>query len=237
MNLLALGFIIYLTFFKSYFQEKGKRLAIKDDIDEITSRVEKIKTEFSQETERLKYELDFFTQNKFSLAAEEREAILGFHDSFSIWLHTIINPYPTVLKQAETRDEKLNELKENMSEAQRKLEIMESRVNLLLNDEYFEKLCKPIENKTIKLQGNKQFWLLEAKFIYDDQDEVHLTHPQNVEQEKERLNQLFKQKDKEYGDKELQLLRDVYEHLGAMQDYLREKLYAILRSNENNYKK
>lgn len=44
----------YLT---SYFSEKGKNLASKEDLHEITDKVEKIKSQYSSEIERLKSKL------------------------------------------------------------------------------------------------------------------------------------------------------------------------------------
>jgi hypothetical protein len=55
--ILLLG--LYLTFFKSYFQEKAKNLATKEDIGEITQTVEKIKNQLS-----------YSTQSKLSLNTE-----------------------------------------------------------------------------------------------------------------------------------------------------------------------
>jgi hypothetical protein len=55
--ILLLG--LYLTFFKSYFQEKAKNLATKEDIGEITQTVEKIKNQLS-----------YSTQSKLSLKTE-----------------------------------------------------------------------------------------------------------------------------------------------------------------------
>ena len=37
--------LLYLTFFRSYFQEKGKNVATKEDVEEITSLVEAVKSQ------------------------------------------------------------------------------------------------------------------------------------------------------------------------------------------------
>jgi hypothetical protein len=40
LDVLLVLFVLHLDFFKSYFQEKGKNLATKEDIEDITSKVE-----------------------------------------------------------------------------------------------------------------------------------------------------------------------------------------------------
>ena len=42
LEVLILLLLLYLAFFKSYFQEKGKNLATKEDTEEITSLVESV---------------------------------------------------------------------------------------------------------------------------------------------------------------------------------------------------
>ena len=49
LNIIILILGLHLVFFKSYLHEKGKQLALKEDIEEITRKVEKIKTEFIKE--------------------------------------------------------------------------------------------------------------------------------------------------------------------------------------------
>ena len=46
--------ILYIVLFKSYFHEKGKNIATKEDIAEITHSVESIKIAFVKETENSK---------------------------------------------------------------------------------------------------------------------------------------------------------------------------------------
>ena len=41
---------LYLALVKSYFQEKGKNIATKEDIEEITQKVEKIKNDLNYST-------------------------------------------------------------------------------------------------------------------------------------------------------------------------------------------
>lgn len=62
---------LYLALFKSYFQEKGKNIATKEDIEEITEKVETIK-----------HNLLFGTQSKINLKNEERNSLVSCYEFF-----------------------------------------------------------------------------------------------------------------------------------------------------------
>ena len=80
LNGLTLITALYLVFSKSYLQEKGKNLATKEDIGEITKTVEAIKTE-----------LALTGQLKFSIKTEERNALLECYTKYNLWLSLIMN--------------------------------------------------------------------------------------------------------------------------------------------------
>ena len=75
---------LYLAFFKSYFQEKGKNLATKEDVEEITSKVEKIR-----------HDLHLETESKLSLRIEERNALVDYYTKYHYWLNTILEAAPS----------------------------------------------------------------------------------------------------------------------------------------------
>ena len=58
--LILLG--LYLVLLKGFFSEKGKNLATKQDIQEITEKIESVKLEYSKKSEQNKYELDMNNQ-------------------------------------------------------------------------------------------------------------------------------------------------------------------------------
>src|SRR5687768_15388553 len=69
----------------SYLQEKGKNLATKEDIGEITKTVEGIKTSFILEIEKVKVNLSFLNTSRISLANEERLAIINYYEKHYAW--------------------------------------------------------------------------------------------------------------------------------------------------------
>jgi hypothetical protein len=79
-EVVIIGLLLYLAFLKSYFQEKGKNLATKEDIKEMTSLVESVKSE-----------LQYSLQAKLSLRAEEHDALIDYFTKLSAWLSAISN--------------------------------------------------------------------------------------------------------------------------------------------------
>ena len=84
LQILVILLGLYLAFFKSYFQQKGKNLATKEDVEEITSKVEKIR-----------HDLHFETESKLSLRVEERNALVDYYTKFQYWLNTILDVSPS----------------------------------------------------------------------------------------------------------------------------------------------
>jgi|GEM_PF-4128162 len=68
-------------FSKSYIQEKGKNLATKEDIGGITTIVENIKAEISENNEILKSNLSLKSEHKLNVRAGERDALFSYFKS------------------------------------------------------------------------------------------------------------------------------------------------------------
>jgi len=78
IDVLFLLGVLYLAFFRSYFQEKGKNLATREDIQKITSLVENVKTQ-----------LQYSLQAKLVLKREEHDALLNYYTRLYAWFHSI----------------------------------------------------------------------------------------------------------------------------------------------------
>ncbi len=76
---------LYFIFWKSYLTEKGKNLATKKDIEEITKKIETVKNEIS-----------FHSQRKHEYINDKKKAALDFLNSVSIWLDFTLRPLETI---------------------------------------------------------------------------------------------------------------------------------------------
>lgn len=88
--------VVYLFFtiknlLPSYFNEKGKNIATKEDISEITELVEKTKLIFTSETEKLKATLLVLSNAQISIISEDRNVIIDLNEKYFKWLHSLID--------------------------------------------------------------------------------------------------------------------------------------------------
>ena len=140
LEFLTLLFVIYLSFVKSYVNEKGKQLAILENVEELTKKVENIKSE-----------IDFFTRLKFDLATSERSAILDFHEKYFDWRNSITGLYPSLVN--ESNYSSVSKLFESIRNKELIMKNSEQRLKILINtDELIElrsalfKLCMRIRH-------------------------------------------------------------------------------------------
>jgi len=71
---------LYLAFFKSYFGEKGKNLATKEDISEITEKIENIKNSYAHSLEKAKSELQIKSALQQTFQGKCLEAVVAVND-------------------------------------------------------------------------------------------------------------------------------------------------------------
>jgi len=79
-------FLLLKNVLPAYFTEKGKNLATREDIGEITQEVERVKEEFTSKAEQLRIDLQYFNQVRYSLKTEERNAIVNCYEKYSLWI-------------------------------------------------------------------------------------------------------------------------------------------------------
>ena len=87
VNLLMLATLVIIGLFlknylPSYLTEKGKNLATKEDIDEITNKIERVKTLYVSEIEKLKAEL----QNESQVLGRRRDVYDNIAKSLSVFI-------------------------------------------------------------------------------------------------------------------------------------------------------
>jgi len=124
INLLLVFYALYL---RSYFQEKGKNLATKQDIEEITRKVETIKTD-----------LDLSKDLTLSFVNEQRQVIMDFYNRIVI---ALAHMGPNMYENIELNDDKiLTEIRSNLNEAYYQYTLAEGKLELLIDN-------KPILDK------------------------------------------------------------------------------------------
>ncbi|MBO9203207.1 MULTISPECIES: hypothetical protein [Niastella] len=143
--------LILKNFFPAYFSEKGKNIATKEDISEITKNVEEAKKVFTDKTEELKAQLLFQNQHNLSWKAAEREALIDYNKKVSAWLYFIIR-FPL----SDYNLENYKELKKQgieLDKRQYECDIAEAHVNLFDNTKELTEHILKINLAIIKLEG------------------------------------------------------------------------------------
>ncbi|MBE7689053.1 hypothetical protein F6A46_12560 [Tenacibaculum finnmarkense genomovar ulcerans] len=67
---------LYLIFFKNYFKKKGENLATKEDIGDITQKVESVKIEYQKNLEEIKSQLNIVNKKNEILLNEKVRTFL-----------------------------------------------------------------------------------------------------------------------------------------------------------------
>lgn len=89
LEILGIGGVILIVFLKSYSLEKGKNLATKEDIGEITHQVENVRTQYLQKLEEISHQNKSILEQaswKHQLRMAALEKRLAVHqEAYSLW--------------------------------------------------------------------------------------------------------------------------------------------------------
>jgi hypothetical protein len=79
IQLIGFAIVVFKVFLNSYTSEKGKNLATKQDIGEITQIIESTKSSLTIKIEEVKSDLSYKNEHLIHLRAAERLAIVGYY--------------------------------------------------------------------------------------------------------------------------------------------------------------
>ncbi len=211
--LLLLG-LLYLALFKSYFKEKGKNLATREDIQEITSLVE-----------TLRAKIEYSLQAKLVLRREEHESLLHYYSCLSKWIHTISSfsfagiTYDTL--------HMINERISSVNICYSETILAFSKVELLVNNDKLRaeghgliRRVLKYQNRTIKMCGDYHLLCLEIHA-----EEKRLKDGERVEEwakviakQQIAIKKYYEEQASEYGT----LLRYIIPHMETISAHLEE---------------
>lgn len=163
-NFYLLGAIVIsvlIAYFISYFKEKGKNLATKEDIQEITNKVESVKQEYKKEFDLIqkKNEANFSELKNI----KDRYNSKQFEIYNNLWTSLIELKFSADTLWDEANRKNLKDFSKKVAEAQKSIETN----SLLLEDTDYGEL-----NELIKKFNNFKFGkasLIEIKYKTDTQ--------------------------------------------------------------------
>lgn len=222
--LLAIIINGWITYYITYFKKKGEYKVLKEDIEEITEKVEYIKTQFQRETDKIKSELEYLTQRKLSIASEELNAILNFYEKYSIWLNKVLD-IPTYNMSSS----KIEEYRVEIDKTKIGYETAESRLGIFLDDEEFFSIKTDLNIKTIEIQSIAITCLLKMANAFNEAElyKAYRTMDFNEEEYQVILNKSLDAYRK-YSQEKLEKFPTVRELEVTIRRILREKLYEIM---------
>ena len=164
LEALILLLLLYLAFLKSYFQEKGKNVATKEDVEEITSLVEAVKSQ-----------LQFSLQAKLSLRAEEHQALVDYFSKYSVWLSAITNFSSVGINKDNTS--RLAEIRSHLDILHQDFDLAAGKMELFVENEDIQSQHGALVIETLKFQAHAQQVTFEIGEIHLEAKQMQLqTH-------------------------------------------------------------
>lgn len=139
LHILLLLLLGYLALFKSYFVEKGKNLATKEDIEEITKTIETVKND-----------IHLSTQFKISIKNEERNALVEGYIKYSNWLNSIVDVYFSGISEA--NEEALESIYMKLDDAKFQYELAVAKIGLFVDQPDLTELIGKLKISTLQFQ-------------------------------------------------------------------------------------
>lgn len=155
-----------LSIWNSYLAERGKGLATKKDIEEITTKVKKVESLFSISTSS---EIDYNTL--------KRKAILDYFNSLNTWVSLIAsNTYKFEKEKIHENDMHFDKIRDAYIE----FLIKEEGLHLFIPSHPFSVYSNNCTQKVIKLSSNYDSYITKIKKAYKESNDDELKAKQNI---------------------------------------------------------
>lgn len=183
MEVAILLLLLYLALLKSYFGEKGKNLATKEDVGEITSLVESVKSQ-----------LQFSLQAKLSFRAEEHQALVDYFSKYSAWLSAITNCSFSGINKDNTS--RLSEIRSQLDAHNRDFELAAGKMQLFVENEDIRSKHGTLMIETLKFQGHAQGVTFDFEGSHLEAKQMELITP--LHEQAQRYRELLEKEKKFY---------------------------------------
>lgn len=228
--LLIIG--LYLVFFKSYFQEKGKNIATNEDIEELTLKVESVKQNFIEKNSSLKAKLDLLTNLQLNHKNDERNSLIEFHKIIKNWIGLLTESSPTLVDEYDNQ-EILTKIHQ-YDILYRKVLSAEAVLEIYVDDEKLENLIYNLKIQILEhLAPNPTKFLMKLKFNNFELEQFKILPnetEENIEVKSEKHNELLNKRSaifEEYTEKMISGYEKVIEYDKEYRTYLRDYIKKI----------
>jgi septal ring factor EnvC (AmiA/AmiB activator) len=209
-----------------YFKEKGKNLATKEDIGDITKEIKSIETAFINETEKLKSGLSILANVQTDIESIKRNAIIDFNKTVFTFMHSIIIEKISNITNEKALDEYVQRLN-NLSEQSFADQIL---LDLFIEDNSLRKEANEVLINVLEMNNIRQNDILELKKLNDEvneisQKDIDTTTKRNM---LSKMTEIRKKHLEKMYDKQMEKYSNIKEQNWAFQDICRTYIYKLL---------
>lgn len=215
-SLLVVGDIVLwraISFIDAYNKEKGKNAATKEDIGEITKEMESVKSEFTEQTERLKSQLTLLTNVKSDIYSLERKAIIDANEKLYLLMSHILE-----MPALEDNDD-IDRYLKIMDVRFREQGNSEALMQLFIDDDQILKSYNIVSKKVLNIQKEKM------KMLYDIKKQNRNPH-----KSKDLIERLVNQWKSE-SDKQLILYAELTPYMQKLRSNCRKYIYSKVQAS------
>lgn len=213
------GAVQYIIF---YFREKGKNLATKEDIADITRKMEAVKQQFTNDTEKLKNALAILANVQTSVASVERNAIIDFNKSLFSYLNLIRTGLPI---HDSSSNEALNKFLKKLEEMQQHTQQDLILFNLFIDDTTLITESSHLYSKTLSMEGDLYEDILNIQLINNEFSQIDKTNSEaKIRKTRERtalIKQIINKQSQTYKNSILELKI-------SFQNHCRNYIYRLI---------
>jgi hypothetical protein len=163
---LVLGALaVFRDYFLSYSNEKAKNLAQKEDIEELTEKVQHITAAYALRNNEIEQKLSHLLSLQNSHRNEERAAVLEFYESYIYWMYTILEI--PIDRYAQSTIDLLLEKKQELDDYFLSINKASAKMILLVMDQSLLDLHQGMLMELINFKGWTDRKLLDLQFALE----------------------------------------------------------------------
>lgn len=165
-------FFLIKNYFPAYFTEKGKNVATKEDIEEIT---EKIKTVESKINIRSSGEIDY--------NALKRKIVLDYFGAYNNWERLIFHAYSSI--GGDDYKSKNDSLLERINAVKFNYNLKEGEIEIFISESEFYELRSEVSLKLVGIQNEFEKHFSDVDFIIRGEANLTTRHNKLMQSKKE----------------------------------------------------
>lgn len=194
---------------KAYEAEKGKNLATKEDITEITKEIKSVESKFT-----------ILTNLHTGILSEERNTIIEFNEKYSLWVES----YMINWRLNSNNNSDIDEFSRMLEKSQELCYIALSKFELFIEDRELNYLAQELIIKAAQLEG--------LRSIIEEMRPLNILLNSTETQERKIQEELIKRKVeflKSYNDQYVLLYGEIPAILNVFQQKCRDRIYKLLK--------